>query len=58
MFKMLLVFVGVWVGIALGIQQVLHMNQQQRWSMLKITSYALVCAVLTLGTLSIIVALF
>lgn len=58
MFKMLLVFVGLWVGIALGIQQVLHMNQQQRWSILKVASYALVCAVLTLVTLSIIVALF
>lgn len=58
MFKMLLVFVGLWVGIALGIQQVLHMNQSQRWSMLKVASYALVCAALTLGTLSVIVALF
>ena len=58
MARAVLVFLCLWGAIAVGIMQVRHMTGQEIWSLTKLTTYSMVCALLALIAMVGFVILF
>lgn len=58
MIRMLLAFLVVFALFFVGISIFKKMSGQERFNVLKVVLYSLLCAILAVGTLSIIVVLF
>lgn len=56
--KMILAFFVVFALFFVGISVFRKMSGQERFNVLKVVLYSLLCAILAVGTLSIIVVLF
>jgi hypothetical protein len=58
MFKVLLAFVVIFGLFFVGIQAVRDMTGKEMWSLTKLLTYSLFCAILTITTLISIVVIF
>ena len=58
MFKVILAFVFIFGVFFLGIKAVRSMTGKEVWSLTKLLTYSLFCAILTLATLISIVVIF
>jgi cytochrome c oxidase assembly factor CtaG len=58
MFKVLLAFVVIFGLFFVGIQTVRDMTGKEMWSLTKLLTYSLFCAILTITTLISIVVIF
>lgn len=58
MIRVLLAFIFVFVLIFFGIKAVRDMTGKEMWSLTKLLTYSLVCAILTIATLISIVVIF
>jgi hypothetical protein len=58
MFRVILAFIVVFGLFFFGIKAVRDMTGKELWSMTKLLTYSVVCAILTLATLISIVVIF
>jgi len=58
MFRVILAFVVVFGLFFFGIKAVREMTGKELWSITKLLTYSLICAILTLATLISIVVIF
>jgi hypothetical protein len=58
MFKVFLAFIFIFSIFFFGIQAVRNMTGKEMWSVTKLLTYSLFCAILTIATLISIVVIF
>ena len=58
MFRVILIWLGLSMGIALGVQTVRHMNQLEIWSLTKTIFFSTMCSLAALVVMFLIVVLF
>jgi hypothetical protein len=58
MFRLILVWLGLSIGIALGVQTVRHMNKMEIWDLTKTVLFSTMCSLAALVVMFLIVVLF
>jgi hypothetical protein len=58
MIRLVLIWLGLSMGIALGLQTVRHMNQLEIWSLTKTILFSTMCSLAALAVMFLIVVLF
>lgn len=58
MIRLILIWLGLSVGIALGVQTVRHMNQMEIWNLTKTVLFSTMCSLAALVVMFLIVVLF
>jgi hypothetical protein len=58
MIRIFLIWIGLSIGIALGVQTVRHMNQLEMWDLTKTILFSTMCSLAALVVMFLIVILF
>lgn len=58
MIKLLLVFCIVFSVFAIGIEKFRNLTGKEKWALTKLTTYSIMCALVTVLTISVFVFLF
>lgn len=58
MIRLILIWLCLSVGIAIGLQTVLHMNKMEIWSLTKTILFSTMCSLVALVIMFLIVVLF
>ena len=58
MIRIILIWIGLSIGIALGVQTVRHMNQMEMWDLTKTILFSTMCSLAALVVMFLIVILF
>lgn len=58
MIRLFFIWIGLSIGIALGVQTVRHMNQMEIWDLTKTVLFSTMCSLAALVVMVLIVILF
>jgi hypothetical protein len=58
MIRIILIWIGLSIGIALGVQTVRHMNHMEIWDLTKTIFFSTMCSLAALVVMFLIVVLF
>ena len=58
MIRLILIWLGLSIGIGMGVQTVRHMNQLEIWGLTKTVLFSTICSLAALAVMFLIVVLF